>query len=72
LADDADGLAHRVRKKLVRHRPRDGRARNLRRPSAHVAEHVDSERNVGDARDRQRLAVVDRLDFRKLFQMLLN
>jgi hypothetical protein len=71
--DHADRLAQRVGEVLARRGDRgdrDGGALDLRRPAGHVAEEVGAERHVGGARDRQRLAVVERLEHRELFEVL--
>ena len=72
-ADHADRLAERVGEifcaRRVGHGDRNRGALDLRRPSRHVAEQVDGERNVGGARHGQRLAVVERFDERELVQM---
>ena len=73
LADDADGLAAGVAEHpLAGDRHRDRLALDLRRPPGVVAELVDHERDVGDARDRDRLAVVERLELRELLAVRLD
>src|SRR5208282_613027 len=41
-------------------------------PARHVAEHVGGERNVRDARDRERLAVVERFELRELLGVFFD
>jgi hypothetical protein len=71
LADDADRLAHGPRH-VARHRDRERRALDLRRPARHVAEDVDRERHVGGARHDLRLAVVEALELRELVGVRLE
>jgi ParB family chromosome partitioning protein len=73
LPDDADRLAQRVVQHAhARRRDRDGLAFDLGRPTGVVAEVVDDERNVGDARDADRLAIVERLELRELLGVGLD
>ena len=72
LADDADGLAHRVGQEIIGHRPGNGRAGHLGGPAAHVAEHVRGQGHVGDAGDGDGLAVVDRLELGEFLQILVD
>ncbi len=64
LPHHADGLAARVGEEFgfaSAGGDGNGVAFNLGGPARHVAEQVDGQRHIGDARDRQRLAVVQRL-----------
>ena len=73
LPDDADRLLERegqVARPGWAQRERDRVALDLRRPARHVVEQVGGERDVGDARDRHRLAVVERLEQRQLVAVL--
>ena len=66
LADDADRLAQRVGVPVAGARDRDRLAVQSRRPSRHVAEHVDRALHVALAGVGHRLAVVERLEFGEL------
>ena len=68
--DNADRLAARVRMELAGNRNR--LADDLRGPAGHVAKILDRHRNVGDARDGERLAVVERFEEREIFEALFE
>ena len=76
LADDSDRLAQRVRKILrarrVGNREWNRVAFDLGRPSRHVAEQIDRQRDVSSLRDVERLAVVEALDVAELLGMLFE
>ena len=54
------------------HREWNGVALDLGRPSRHVAEQIDRERNVGGLGNVERLAVVETFDVAELLGMLLE
>ena len=75
LPDDADRLANRVGQKLCCSAARRNGNRvsfDLGGPAGHVAEQIGREGHVGDARDRERLAVVERFELREFFQVLFD
>ena len=73
LADDADRLAQRVRKILRAVRgDGDGVAFDLGGPAGHVAEHVHGAGHVGDARDGEGLAIVERFELREFVGVLFD
>ena len=72
LADDADRLAQGIGVPVARARNRDRLAVQARRPSRHVAEHVDRALHVVAARIGDRLAVVERFEFGEFVGMLFE
>ena len=72
LADHADRLAQRIGVPVAGAGNRNGLALQARRPSSHVAEHVDRAADVVAARIGHRLAIVERLEFGELVSVLLE
>src|SRR6516162_119862 len=72
LSGHADWLSQRVGQELAGEGKRDGGTSDLRRPSTHVAEHVDRKRHVGRASDGDGLAVVDRFDLGEFVAVFLE
>ena len=72
LRGDADGFAQGVGVEVAGKRERQRRSADLGGPAGHVAEHVDGERHVGSAGDGDGLAVVERFEFGKLVEVLLE
>jgi len=74
LPDDADRLAERVgvevRSRHVRDGDVDGVALDLGRPPGHVVEQVRGKGHIGGLRDKEWLAVVERLQLSQLVDVL--
>ena len=66
------GSRTRVGQIFAGQRQRQRRTGDLGRPTAHVAEHVDRQRQIGDARHRIGLAVVDRFKLGQFLQVALD
>src|SRR3984893_4111051 len=72
LADDADRFLHGVGQVFARKGQRDRRSSDLGRPAAHIAKHIDRQRQVRDARDSVGLAVVDRFQLGQFFEVAFD
>ncbi len=76
LTGDSDRFPQRVGQELaarhVGNGQADGVAFELRRPAGHVPKQIRGQRDVCGPSDRDRLAVVQRLEFRELLAMLGN
>jgi hypothetical protein len=72
LSDHADRLAQRISVPIAGARHRNGFASEARRPSGHIAEHVDRAADVVPARIGDRLAVVERLDLGEFVGVLFE
>ena len=76
LANHANRLPGRIAEELaagqVRHGNGKGLAVDLGGPTGHIAEEIDGQRDVGRPGDCQRLAIVERFQFRELVGVLLQ
>ena len=72
LPDHTDRLAQRISVPIAGARDRNGLAHKARRPSSHVAEHIDRAADVVAARIGDRLAIVERFDLGEFVGVLFE